>query len=59
MKLNTNQDDLINRKNWNKEEWLSFFQTRLNDMKSKRAEYDKKWDTIDRSSTAVSFYDNR
>lgn len=50
--------NIIDRKKWNNDDWLTFFKERLAKMEQKRKYQEKIWDEADRSSTAVSFYDD-
>ena len=50
--------DIVNRKNWTKDQYKQFFRDRLYDMKAKREPFESKWSILDNTRTAVSFYDN-
>jgi len=54
----TDKLDIVNRKDWDEAQWLSYFRDRLSDMKSAKWAASAKWDTVDNSMTNVSFYNN-
>lgn len=45
-------------KKWSNDEWKTFFQNRLQDMRSKRKDIEVIWDRADLQTQAESFYDN-
>jgi len=51
--------NIINSENWGELEWLSYFQNRLTDMKSKKETFNKLFTQYELQETAISFYDNQ
>lgn len=53
------RQNIVNSENWNETEWLSYFQQRLNDMRSKKEPFDRLFTEYEKQETAISFYDNQ
>jgi len=51
--------DIVNSKKWSDAEWVSFFQTRLEDMRSKKKPFEELFREFEAQETALSFYDNQ
>lgn len=51
--------NIINSKEWSNEEWLSYFQQRFNDMRSKKSSFDVLFTQYELQETAISYYDNQ
>lgn len=43
---------------WGDSEWLTYFQQRLNDMRSKKQPFIQDWKQYENQNNAISFYDN-
>jgi hypothetical protein len=51
--------NIINSRKWTDDEWLSYFQQRLNDMRSKKTNFDVLFTQYELQETAISYYDNQ
>jgi len=51
--------NIINAKGWEEYQWLSYFQQRFSDMKSKKSEFDTLFTQYELQETAISYYDNQ
>ena len=51
--------NIIKSKDWWELEWLSYFQQRLSEMKSKKEPFDRLFTEFELQETAISYYDNQ
>ena len=51
--------NIINAKGWEEYQWLTYFQQRFADMKSKKTEFDTLFTQYELQETAISYYDNQ
>lgn len=51
--------DIIHSKNWTRQEWLSYFQSRFSAMKSKKQPFEAEFKQFEEQETAISYYDNQ
>lgn len=53
-----NEDNIVNSKDWGNDKWLTFFQTRLQQMRSKKEDFNILFDDYESQMNAISYYDN-
>jgi hypothetical protein len=53
------KQNIIHSEKWNELEWLSYFQQRLSDMRSKKEPFDTLFTQYEQQETLVSTFDNQ